>query len=64
MGYSPWGPKESDMTERLTLSKPVNNLWMEDIFYGNPHADYYVRYTVDKGSVWLPSKWQNIKKFK
>ena len=20
MGYSPWGPKESDITERLTLS--------------------------------------------
>ena len=22
MGYSPWGRKELDMTERLTLSKP------------------------------------------
>ena len=21
MGYSPWGPKESDMTERLSLSR-------------------------------------------
>ena len=49
MGYSPLGPQESDMTEQLTLSKPVNNLWMEDIFYGNPHADYHVRYTADKG---------------
>lgn len=52
------------MTERLILSNPVNKLWMEDLFYGNPHADYHVRYTADKGSVWLPSKWQNIKKFK
>ena len=24
MGYSPWGPKESDMTERLTLSHLVD----------------------------------------
>ena len=24
MGYSPWGHKESDMTERLTLSVYVN----------------------------------------
>ena len=24
MGYSPWGPKESDTTERLTLSHYIN----------------------------------------
>ena len=26
MGYSPWDPKESDMTERLTLSFTFSNM--------------------------------------
>ena len=26
MGYSPWGQKESDVTERLTLTNPLEGL--------------------------------------
>ena len=31
MGYSPWGHKELDMTERLTLSQYILNACFESI---------------------------------
>ena len=33
MGYSPWGCKESDATERLTLSLYSPKVYLENIYY-------------------------------
>ena len=35
MGYSPWGRKESDMTERLTLS-PFSHIAADDLALPTP----------------------------
>ena len=38
MGYSPWGPKELDMTERITLS-----LFPEEVIEGSEQETHLNR---------------------
>ena len=59
MGYSPWGHKESDMTEQKTLLQHLSiAYYMPDTLYIvflSPHNNpgrYYIHFTEEDNEAW------------
>ena len=57
MGYSPWGHKESDMTERLTPSQECHQLWS----WGVESPPFPEAIVLETASIWhtdpVPFAW-------